>query len=65
MTEPLGQVLLNKFGEIVDTHSRIRNFFVALVEDDGYIFDEEWLIKRDRDYPHEAPHRAVFIYERD
>jgi hypothetical protein len=60
--EPVGHLLLNKDGLVEDFHPRVREFFGAILDDAAYQFDAEWLVKRDRDYPHLAPHSTAFAY---
>lgn len=60
--KPLGSVLLAADGTAHDFRSRVRHFFGATVDDDGYIHDAEDVAGADREWPAQAPHKQAFVY---
>lgn len=59
----IGTVILDKFGQIQEHRSVIRNFFGALLNDHEDLHSQEHVAYWNREYPGVAPHRveAIFI----
>lgn len=60
--EPVASALMDNQGELINFHSRKRDFFGAMLDDDGYIHDRDDEARADKDAAGRAPHRATLLY---
>lgn len=58
----IGQVILDREGEIVAYRSKVRDFFGAYVDDILCFFEPDDLVRMNREFPGRAPHKIEDIF---